>query len=134
VNKELAPFVHPISNEAYLFGFEDYMTARELENLWEESLYIFKNEVSTPFGDITIEEIIESAATRMGLRIPVEGTDLAQKIYSQAYHMVKDEEQQRRDQHRDPDFINVEDPVITEQSRRIRDRMYQELLAERKHL
>ena len=47
--------------------------------------------------------------------------------------MMLREQEERMNQNRDPDFIN-EDLIPSEQSQKIMNKLYQEVLAERKHL
>lgn len=82
--KSFETFVHPETKEAYLFAYEDYLSDRELEMLWEDAVRIYTEDLDTlqlsPPGII-----IDSIVREIGLKRPEDGSPLALYINELIY-------------------------------------------------
>lgn len=82
--KSLDTFVHPETDEAYLFAFEDYMSDRELEMLWEDAIRVYTDDADA-FRQVLPNNIIDSIVREVGLKRPEEGSPLALYINELIY-------------------------------------------------
>lgn len=82
--RSLDTFVHPETNEAYLFAFEDYLSDRELEMIWEDAIKVYTEDSDT-FRQTLPSTIIQSIVREVGLKRPEDGSPLSLYINELIY-------------------------------------------------
>jgi len=99
--KNFDTFVHPETDKAYLFAFEDYMSDRELEGLWEDALRVYKDEPDSE--SVTLPaELIDTIIREVGLKRPEPGSPLMQHINDIIYPVRSNKEEIVRELGFDP--------------------------------
>lgn len=88
MSKEMTPFLHRATGESYLFGYEDYMTLKELQEFWQVSMWTAKDLSEVPYGDIAAEDVIEITRDVIGLRVPKSKSALGEFILERAQEIA----------------------------------------------
>jgi hypothetical protein len=99
--KYFGTFVHPETEKAYLFAFEDYMSDRELEDLWEDARRIYQDEPGSEVASLP-NESINRVVREVGLKRPEPGSALMQHINDIIYPVQSNKEEIVRELGFDP--------------------------------
>lgn len=88
---EFGTFVHPETQEAYLFGFEQYQTPDEMSDLWKDAIHTEKLESGVPYGELGVVDLIDPVVTKVGLLRPEPNSELATEMRTFAARLIDDE-------------------------------------------
>ena len=84
MSSELAPFTHPVTDESYLFAFEDYLSDDEVERMWDNALWILRAESHSQYGELA-DDLGGVVMRSIGLKPPLPNSALEEFVSTQIH-------------------------------------------------